>query len=214
MEFSLIETIVLYAVPLVFAITLHEAAHGYVARMLGDPTAERLGRITLNPLKHIDPVGTIAVPLGIYLLAKLTGIAIPPFGWAKPVPVDFRNLRQPKRDMFWVAIAGPGANFLMAIFWILFGKLFGATSEMLLVMSKVGVFSNLFLMVLNLLPILPLDGGRIAVSLLPNALAVRYAQLEPFGMLIIIVFIVTGSSLLWPMVKALHNFIGIFFGPY
>ena len=185
MDFSLLETIALYAVPVVFAITLHEAAHGYVARMFGDDTAWMLGRVTLNPLKHIDPVGTVAVP------AILLFVGSPfLFGWAKPVPVNFGNLRNPKRDMFWVAGAGPFANFVMAVFWALLlkdaapGGAFA--SDGLLAMADAGLRVNLVLMALNLLPILPLDGGRIAVSLLPRGLAMSYARLEPYGLFVIL----------------------------
>ena len=184
---SLAETIVLYAVPMILAITLHEAAHGYVARMFGDRTAEQMGRITLNPIRHIDPVGTIAVPLVLFLVSKLAGG--PPFffGWAKPVPVNFAALRNPKQDMFWVASAGPLMNLLMALAWALVYK-FGPAGAVA-AMAQIGVTVNVFLMVLNLVPIPPLDGGRIAVSLLPHSLALAYSKLEPYGMFIIILLI-------------------------
>ncbi|MBK6601084.1 MAG: site-2 protease family protein [Betaproteobacteria bacterium] len=194
MDFSLLETIALYAVPVVFAITLHEAAHGYVARKFGDSTAWMLGRVTANPLKHIDPVGTVLVPLGLLLLAKLSGGGGFLFGWAKPVPVNFGNLRNPKRDMLWVAAAGPGANLAMAIGWALLFRLGGdvVASEGLQVMARAGIMINVVLMVLNLLPILPLDGGRIAVSLLPHRMAISYARLEPYGFMVIILLLATG----------------------
>lgn len=189
MELSL-ATIVLWAVPVVLAITLHEAAHGFVARQFGDQTAYMLGRVTLNPLKHIDPIGTIAVP-GFLLAVSAPFI----FGWAKPVPVNFGNLRNPKRDMLWVAGAGPCANFVMAVAWA-FLLLPSAPGGMidsggLLEMAQAGVQVNLMLMALNLLPIPPLDGGRIAVSLLPGKLAYRYARIEPYGFMIVIVLLVT-----------------------
>jgi len=187
---SLLQTIALAAIPVVLAITLHEAAHGYVARQFGDSTAWMLGRVTLNPLKHIDPIGTVLVPLGILLLSGGGFL----FGWAKPVPVNFANLRQPKRDMFWVAAAGPGVNFLMAIAWALLfglGKSVFASSG-LQYMALIGVSINVALMVLNLLPILPLDGGRIAVSLLPHSLAVPFARTERFGFFIVIALLVSG----------------------
>jgi len=189
MELSL-ATIVLWAVPVVLAITLHEAAHGFVARQFGDQTAYMLGRVTLNPLKHIDPIGTIAVP-GFLLAVSAPFI----FGWAKPVPVNFANLRNPKRDMLWVAGAGPCANFVMAVAWA-FLLLPSAPGGMidsggLLEMAQAGVQVNLMLMALNLLPIPPLDGGRIAVSLLPGKLAYRYARIEPYGFMIVIVLLVT-----------------------
>ncbi len=188
MDFSL-QTIVLWAVPVVFAITLHEAAHGYVARMFGDRTAELQGRITLNPLKHIDPVGTILVPGVLILAAKFGGPQFV-FGWAKPVPVNFAALRNPKRDMLWVAAAGPGANFAMAILWALFLKAFVSTAggehAHWLLMANVGISVNLVLMALNLLPVPPLDGGRIAVSLLPLRAARTFARIEPYGLFIIV----------------------------
>ena len=197
----LLAKIALAAVPVVLAITLHEAAHGYVARRFGDSTAWMLGRVTLNPLKHIDPVGTVLVPLGILLLTGGSFL----FGWAKPVPVNFGNLRHPKRDMLWVAAAGPGVNFLMALVWALVYGLAGgdaaSASAALKYMSLTGVFINLSLMVLNLLPILPLDGGRIAVSLLPHSLAVPFSRTEPFGFFIVIALLVTGllNTLMWPL---------------
>src|SRR3954463_12710302 len=186
MDFSLIETIALAAIPVVFAITLHEAAHGYVARQFGDSTAWMLGRVTLNPLKHIDPIGTVLIPLGILLLSGGGFL----FGWAKPVPVNFGNLRHPKRDMLWVAAAGPGANFAMAVLWALLLK--GALPGGLLAsaglgqMARIGIEINLMLMALNLLPIPPLDGGRIAVSLLPQRAAMAWARLENYGMFIVL----------------------------
>jgi len=190
MDFSSLVKIALAAVPIILAITVHEAAHGYVARMFGDSTAWMLGRVTLNPLKHIDPVGTVLVPLVTLFLGGIL------FGWARPVPVNFNNLRHPKRDMFWVAAAGPASNFVMALCWaIVFGLATGRgplASAGLQYMSIVGVGINVALMVLNLLPILPLDGGRIAVSLLPHSLAVPYARSERFGFFIVIALIATG----------------------
>ena len=193
MDFSL-ATIVLWAVPVVFAITLHEAAHGYVARMFGDSTAWMLGRVTANPLKHIDPVGTVLVPLALLLLSKLAGGGGFLFGWAKPVPVNFGNLRNPKRDMLWVAAAGPGANLAMAFIWALAYRLGGGVlaSAGLEEMARAGIMINVVLMVLNLLPILPLDGGRIVVSLLPHRVALSYARMEPYGFVVIILLLATG----------------------
>ena len=194
MDVSL-QTIALWVLPVVFAITLHEAAHGYVAKLFGDRTAEMQGRITLNPLKHIDPVGTILVPGMLILAAKLGGPQFV-FGWAKPVPVNFGNLRDPKRDMRWVAAAGPGANFVMAALWALVlkaavpGAVFA--SPHLLLMATIGVSVNLILMALNLLPIPPLDGGRIAVSLLPVHAAHVYARIEPFGLIIVVALLAFG----------------------
>ena len=168
MELNLIQKIAIYALPILFAITVHEAAHGYAAKYFGDLTAERMGRISLNPLKHIDPFGTILLPA---LTVMLGGIL---FGWAKPVPVNFGNLLNPKKDMLWVAAAGPASNFIMAIIWALvikFSVSAQAFAEPMAMMGKAGVSINVVLMVLNLLPMPPLDGGRIAVSLLPNNLA-------------------------------------------
>jgi Zn-dependent protease len=196
-------TIVLWAVPVVFAITLHEAAHGYVARHFGDRTAEALGRITLNPLRHIDLIGTVVVPAMLFLTAGPQYI----FGWAKPVPVNFGNLRHPKRDMLWVAGAGPFANFAMAFGWMLVLKLTLVDgvwpSEEAARMARIGVSVNLVLMALNLLPIPPLDGGRIAVSLLPNRAAALWARLEPFGFLIIVALMFT--PLLGELIRPLSN---------
>lgn len=191
MELLSLERIALAAIPIILAITVHEAAHGYVARMFGDGTAWMLGRVTLNPLKHIDPVGTVLVPFATLWLGGFL------FGWAKPVPVNFGNLRHPKRDMLWVAAAGPGSNFVMALVWaMVLGLASGGgpfSSAGLQYMSVVGVVINVSLMVLNLLPILPLDGGRIALSLLPRSLAIPYSNTERFGFILVIVLLVTGA---------------------
>lgn len=198
-----VATVALWVVPVLFAITLHEAAHGYVARHFGDHTAEALGRITLNPLRHIDPVGTVVVPAVLYLTAGPQYI----FGWAKPVPVNFGNLRHPKRDMLWVAAAGPLANFVMAFAWMVGLKLTMYEglwpSELTARMAQIGVSVNLVLMALNLLPIPPLDGGRIAVSLLPNRAAAVWARLEPFGLFIILALMFT--SFLGDLIRPLRD---------
>ena len=216
MPFSLVETVLIYAVPIIFAITLHEAAHGYVARMFGDNTAYMLGRVTLNPIKHIDPVGTIAVPLGLLLIQKLLGGGGFLFGWAKPVPVNFGNLHNPKSDMFWVAAAGPGANLLMALLWALALKFGGPIEQpgFLATMAIEGIKINVILMVLNLLPIPPLDGGRIMVSVLPNALAFRFAQIERFGFMLVILLLATGmlNIVMAPLVRASLQLIVTVFG--
>lgn len=185
-----IQTLAISALPILFAITLHEAAHGYVARMFGDPTAWQMGRISLNPLRHIDPVGTVLLPALTFLISGFM------FGWAKPVPVNFSKLRNPKRDMLWVAVAGPGANLLMALGWAILLKLvLGSAefmySEALRQMAMAGIVVNGMFMALNLLPILPLDGGRIVVSLLPQRAAWRFAQTERYGMWILILLMVT-----------------------
>jgi Zn-dependent protease len=193
---NIIQTIAVYAIPVLFAITLHEAAHGYVARMFGDNTAAMMGRITLNPLKHIDPIGTIAVPLVIVLTSSLAGSGGFLFGWAKPVPINYRNLKNPLKDMVWVAAAGPGINLAMAIAWALLAKLFlitGFDEKFFIDMARAGIMVNIGLMALNLLPLPPLDGGRIAVGLLPHGPASMLARLEPFGMLIIIGLLVTNT---------------------
>ena len=200
-----VRLIALYAVPGIFAITLHEAAHGYAARHFGDLTAYQTGRITLNPLHHIDLMGTIVIPI-LILIASQGKFA---FGWAKPVPVDFGRLRNPKRDMLWVAAAGPGANLLMAILWAFVIKAMQGVpsnyfSEPILLMARGGIIINAVLMVLNLFPLPPLDGGRIAVSLLPHRLAHRFARIEPFGMIILIVLMFLGvlNVVMLPFVNA------------
>jgi Zn-dependent protease len=193
---QIIQTIAVYAIPVLFAITLHEAAHGYVARMYGDHTAAMMGRITLNPLKHIDPIGTIAVPLLILLTSKAMGGPSFLFGWAKPVPVNFGNLRNPKRDMIPVAAAGPGINLVMAIVWAILGQILlavGVDEKFFLAMCQAGIVVNIGLMALNLLPLPPLDGGRILVGLLPHNAAMAVARIEPFGMWILIALLVTGT---------------------
>ncbi len=190
---NFIQTLAIFVLPMIFAITVHEAAHGWMAKRLGDKTAEMLGRVTLNPLKHIDPIGTILVPVGLYLM---TGFM---FGWAKPVPVDWRNLHHPKRDMGYVALAGPAANLLMALIWALMVYLgaagmqdFSWVAWPLVLMGVAGVLINSVLMALNMLPILPLDGGRILVSLLPHKQAQLYSRTESFGLILVVVLLATG----------------------
>jgi Zn-dependent protease len=218
MEFNLLQTLAIYALPVIFAITLHEAAHGYVARHFGDNTAYMLGRVSLNPVRHIDMVGTILLPLLILVTSKLLGSDGILFGWAKPVPVNFSALRHPKRDMLWVAAAGPLANLLMAMLWALTLKFALITplnvfSLPLSLMAEAGITVNLVLMVLNLLPILPLDGGRIAVSLLPNRLAYSYSRLEPYGFPILLLLLFTntlGIILNPPLLLSMHLIESIF----
>jgi len=207
MELTLIQKITVSAIPIIFAITVHEASHGYAAKHFGDLTAEKMGRITLNPIKHIDLIGTILLPA---LTLMLGGIL---FGWAKPVPVNFANLNNPKKDMLWVAAAGPASNFIMAIFWVLVLKYSASAPEVatlfLLGMSKVGIMINLVLMVLNLLPLPPLDGGRIAVSLLPMDLAMKFSQIERYGFIILIALLFTGilGEIISPMIDFFARFI-------
>ncbi|MGD9788873.1 MAG: site-2 protease family protein [Sulfuricellaceae bacterium] len=213
MELTVVQKIAVYALPVIFAITLHEAAHGYVAKMFGDRTAYILGRVSLNPLRHIDPIGTILIPS----LTMLFGGIL--FGWAKPVPVDFGRLNNPKRDMLWVALAGPGANLVMAVLWAAVMKFamvasLGSFSEPLAFMGLAGVQINAVLMVLNLMPILPLDGGRIAVSLLPDSLAYRYAQLEPYGLMILVLLLFSGvlGTIISPLIGLTVSLLVSLFG--
>lgn len=216
---ALIPTLAIWALPVLFAITLHEAAHGYVARYFGDPTAAEAGRITLNPFSHIDPVGTILVPLGILSLSMLFGSSGILFGWAKPVPVNFGRLRNPKSDMLWVAAAGPFVNLLMALVWAMLLKIAhtsgtGVYSDALVQMSIAGIMINAVLMFLNLLPIPPLDGGRIAVSLLPDRLAWKFARIEPYGFPILLLLLFSGilGAILWPMIAIFRDVLSTIFG--
>ncbi len=213
MDLNFIQTIAIYALPVIFAITLHEAAHGYVAKHFGDTTAYVLGRVSLNPIRHIDPIGTIVVPIVTLLLGGIL------FGWAKPVPVNFGQLRRPKQDMLWVAIAGPAANLAMAIFWGLVIKLGTLMPETyytlpMVRMGQAGVMINVVLMVLNLLPLPPLDGGRVAVSLLPNTLAYRFSRIEPYGLIILVILFVTHilGQILWPVVNVTLNVLSFILG--
>lgn len=208
----------IWALPVLFAITLHEVAHGYVAKLFGDPTAQMLGRLTLNPLKHIDPVGTVLVPLGLLILTTMT--PGPPFlfGWAKPVPVNTRNLPNPLRDMAIVAAAGPLANLVMAVFWALLiklgmslGGILSWIGTPLVFMGVAGVTINILLMVLNLLPLPPLDGGRVLAGFLPPRWAMQLDRIEPYGFFILIALLATGllGSILWPFFRF---FQGIVYG--
>lgn len=206
MEIETIQKITVYAIPLIFAITLHEAAHAFAARYFGDSTAYLLGRMTLNPIKHIDPVWTIVVPLITLLISPFV------FGAAKPVPVNFGALRRPKQDMIWVAAAGPAANLLMMLLWALVGKfvlLFPASGGIIFVIlvAKAGIFVNAILMVFNLFPLLPLDGGRILAGLLPARASYLFGRTEPYGMFILVGLILTGvmGAFLWPLVDFFMN---------
>ena len=210
-EVNLIQKIAIYALPLLFAITVHEAAHGYAAQRLGDRTAQMLGRLTLNPIKHIDPLGTVLVPL--LLLISGAGFI---FGWAKPVPVSPRNFKNPGKDMALVAAAGPASNLVMALFWALIMRLvagplsgIGNAAEPIFLMAQFGVIINALLAVLNMLPIPPLDGGRVAVGLLPPKPSMTLAQVEPYGMWILVGLMVTGllSPILWPGVSLVTKLI-------
>jgi Zn-dependent protease len=188
---QLIQSIAIWALPVLFSITVHEAAHGYAARYFGDNTAYMLGRITLNPIKHIDPIGTILMPL--LLLFTTSGAFL--FGYAKPVPVRFGNLRNPKRDMIWVALAGPGANLVQALMWgFLFLVLSGleVSEPYFLAVSKAGVTVNVVMFVFNLFPLPPLDGGRILVGLLPYPQAAAISRVEPWGFFIVMALVISG----------------------
>ncbi len=210
---QLIQTIAIYALPVLFAITLHEAAHGYVARHFGDMTAFAEGRVSLNPMRHVDPVGTILVPLAILLVSGGRFL----FGWARPVPVNYSALRKPRQHMALVAAAGPGANLAMAIGWVLLLKLGlelpeSGYTEALVRMAEAGVRVNLIFMFLNLLPILPLDGGRILACLLPNRMSWRYSKLEPWGLPVLLVLVVTNmlDAVLGPLLMFSESLIQAF----
>ncbi len=214
MDLNLVQVIAIYAIPVILAITLHEAAHGYVAMYFGDPTAFRRWRVSANPIRHIDLIGTIVVPLAILIAGKILGVGVLLLGWAKPVPVNFLALRQPKRDMLWVAVAGPGANLLMALAWAVLLK-FSYVMEAnyitvpLALIAKAGILVNVVLMVLNLLPILPLDGGRIVVSLLPEKISGMYARSEPLGLPILIFLILTNLLRVCEKIENSENGVGI-----
>lgn len=219
MDLNLVQLIAVYALPVILAITLHEAAHGYVAMRLGDMTAYAAGRVSLNPIRHIDPVGTVALPLALLALAKLFGGGGMFFGWAKPVPVNFANLRHPKRDMMWVAAAGPFSNLTMAIVWAAIAKVSISMpgsyfSLPLALMGAAGVFINVIFMVLNLLPLPPLDGGRMLVSVLPARVAYKFGRIEPYGFVILIALLFTGtlSIVLWPLIRGTVWIIATVFG--
>ena len=211
----LVQQILIYAIPILFAITVHEVAHGWVASKFGDQTAKLMGRLTLNPIKHIDPMGTIVIPVILLLLGGFI------FGWAKPVPVDWRNLRNPKRDMAWVAAAGPGANLLMLVLWALLAKaviLSGAPStgplSALESMSYAGIMINSVLMILNLFPVPPLDGSRVLTAMLPPVWAYKYNQLERYGLVILLVLLATGQlgRILGPLISGCLSLVGTVFG--
>ena len=211
MNFATLPTwllVLLSIVPVLSAIIVHEVAHGWVAKQLGDDTASRLGRLSLNPIRHIDPLGTVVVPLVMLVLTNFV------FGWAKPVPINWRQLRQPRRDMVLVAIAGPGSNLLMLLAWTLLAKIFTLLSflpatlvGLVIVMSSIAILVNTILMVFNLLPLPPLDGGRVAVGLLPPSLARPLARLEPFGLVIIVALLASGllGEYLFPVVEFVNK---------
>lgn len=211
MELSLIQKIVVWALPVIFAITLHEVAHGWAAKYLGDRTAEMMGRLTLNPVRHIDPIGTIVMPLLLLMISPFV------FGWAKPVPVTWENLRNPKRDMALVAVAGPAANLVMVLFWVLVIKLAGLFEgtlpasgvEFFYLMGAAGIIINIVLMVLNMIPIPPLDGSRVVSSMLPGSWSHSYSRLEPYGLIILLVLLATGvlGKVLTPAVMSVQQMV-------
>lgn len=211
----LIQTVAIYALPVLFAITVHEAAHGYAARHFGDNTAYMMGRVTLNPLKHIDPMGTILMPLLLYFATS--GALL--FGYAKPVPVRFGNLRNPKRDMIWVALAGPGANLIQALLWgvllvVLEGV--GVTEYFFLKMCVGGVLTNVVMFAFNLFPLPPLDGGRILVGLLPYRMAETVSRIEPWGIYVVMALVLTGTvNAIWmdPVMSLTKGLLGIVLTP-
>ena len=211
----LIQTVTIYAIPVLLSITLHEAAHGYAARHFGDDTAYALGRVTLNPLKHIDPVGTILMPLMLYLATSGAFL----FGYAKPVPVRFGNLRNPKRDMIWVALAGPGVNFIQALLWGLVFYLFQAadvSEPFFIKMAQGGILVNVVMFVFNLFPLPPLDGGRILVGLLPYRQAMLVSKVEPWGFFIVMALVLAGViSNLWmrPLMGLTFKLINLLLSP-
>ena len=205
-EFSTLQKLSIWVLPVLFAITIHEVSHGWVANLLGDPTAKMLGRLSINPLKHIDPVGTVVIPAMTLLF---TGFI---FGYAKPVPVTYENLRSPKRDMAWVALAGPGSNLIMAFFWAFLIRValqmyqsYPAIGLFMIASGIAGILVNLILMVLNLLPLPPLDGGRVVTSLLPKPISDQFAKIEPFGFIILVILLVVGilGNIIWPVVMQL-----------
>ena len=209
---ELIRNLAVYALPVLFAITLHEAAHAYAAKHFGDTTAYAAGRMSLNPMSHIDPFGTVVIPVLLYLT---TGFV---FGYARPVPIDFSRLRNPKRDMAWVALAGPAANFVMALLWTILGILldvFQVAEPFWHKMADAGLMTNLLFFAFNLVPIPPLDGGRVAVSLLPNRLAYKYARLEPYGFFIVLALIFLKVLNFWviPVVVAGQGLLSLIVSP-
>jgi len=211
---DIVYTIAVWIIPVLFAITLHEAAHGWVAYKLGDPTAKSLGRISVNPIKHVDPMGTVVVPI---FLATLSGFVM---GWAKPVPVEPRYFKSPLLDMALVAVAGPVSNFFMACFWAFFIVIVttllspSASLSFLAEVGEKGIYINVILMVLNMLPIPPLDGGRVVAGVLPPALAMPFMKLERFGMVIGLLLLISGilGKILWPIVQHFFKMISTIFG--
>ncbi|MGI9024076.1 MAG: site-2 protease family protein [Burkholderiaceae bacterium] len=212
---DIIQTITVYAIPVIFAITLHEAAHGYVAKHFGDATAFVQGRVTLNPLKHIDPIGTIVIPIVLAILTAGKFV----FGYAKPVPVSFGNLRNPRRHMIWVALAGPVANLIQALLWSIFGVvivLLAVQEPYFYAVVNAGVLVNLVMFALNLFPVPPLDGGRVLAGILPMRLAVPYSRIEPYGFFIVLALVATGLLNVWmlPIMGAMQALFAAMIRPF
>lgn len=210
---EIIQAIAVYAFPVIFAITLHEAAHAYAAKYFGDTTAFAAGRMSMNPLRHIDPIGTVVLPVLMYIFTPFV------FGYAKPVPIDFGKLRNPKKQMAWVAFAGPMANFIMAFGWSVFALLMaalGVTEAYPYKVAQAGVFVNILMFVFNMLPIPPLDGGRIMTSILPHKFALQYARIEPYGFFIVIGLLVFKLLDYWfmPMGALTGKLLGLFVAPF
>ena len=209
-DLTFVEKVIVWVIPVLFAITVHEVAHGWAASRLGDQTAKSMGRLTLNPIKHIDPICTVVLPVLLFYLGGFI------FGWAKPVPVNWQNLGHPRRDMALVAAAGPCANLVMLVLWALLAQVFLLLNlhpvwllELILIMCRIGISINIVLMVLNLFPLLPLDGGRIMTSLLPARLAIHYSRLEPFGLLLLVLMLASGvlGNILGPIISTVEGFV-------
>lgn len=217
-QLNLIQQVAVWALPVLFAITVHEVAHGWLAKQLGDPTAMMLGRLTLNPLKHIDPIGTVLVPLTLLVISQFTSGGFFIFGWAKPVPISADNLHHPKRDMAFVAAAGPMANLIMAFIWALIMKLGqqlpASLALPLTYMGGAGIAINVLLMVLNLIPVPPLDGSKVVAGFLPDPLAWKFSRIEQYGLIILLLLMATGilGRIMWPPVSMVQNMIYRMFG--
>ncbi|CAG2127912.1 site-2 protease family protein [Cupriavidus plantarum] len=216
MDSSLVQTFAVYALPVLFAITLHEAAHGYVSKHFGDNTAYVLGRVSLNPIRHIDPIGTIAVPLLLYFLTKGQFV----FGYAKPVPVVFSRLRNPRWHGMWVALAGPGSNLIQAFAWALvtIGLVWARVQEPFFAeMARAGVLVNLVMAAFNLFPIPPLDGGRVLTALLPQRIAMAVGRVEPYGIFVVMALVAAGvitQIWMWPVIKLLASLVELMLQPF
>ncbi|WP_342050993.1 MULTISPECIES: site-2 protease family protein [unclassified Cupriavidus] len=216
MDSSLVQTFAVYALPVLFAITLHEAAHGYVSKHFGDNTAYVLGRVSLNPVRHIDPIGTIAVPLLLYFLTKGQFV----FGYAKPVPVVFSRLRNPRWHGMWVALAGPGSNLIQAFAWALvtIGLVWARVQEPFFAdMARAGVLVNLVMAAFNLFPIPPLDGGRVLTALLPQRIAMAVGRIEPYGIFVVMALVAAGvitQIWMWPVIKLLASLVELMLQPF